>query len=370
MKKLKIMIIIIILSFSFFLMIYSKKRSYELSYDNNGFKVFEKYIKEDNKYIIKITKGSESFNFIINDKYHKNRKLVSNIKKYENDDEVCLEIKFNNKNNILPTCKKGNDVISYYLVSKKMKNNFKKRDYQEKVKTSKYSYKNIDVKSLNGKKVLIWNYHGFYYLSDNDKKNIDIVKNDVYNPSLVGQIDNYLVIPNYDQGYEYKSLKIFNVDNFNVSKLSISKNLSGDSYVLGVNDKSIFIYDTKYERELEVVPYKLKYRFLNNLYIYDKGKVVSKTSNALNNNNIAFIYDTDYEYVLDNNKLYRTNKYNSDKELISNKDIKEIVKKDNGEVYYISENSLYSYSDKYGEVEMLEYFELDFNYKNIIYIFN
>ena len=28
-----------------------------------------------------------------------------------------------------------------------------------------------------------------------------------------GQIDNYLILPNYNESYEYKSLKILNIDN-------------------------------------------------------------------------------------------------------------------------------------------------------------
>ena len=68
--------------------------------------------------------------------------------------------------------------------------------------------------------------------------------------------------------------------------------------------------------------------------------------------------------------MYRYNKYNTHKEKISNLSIKEIVKEKSDNVYYISDDKLYVYSDKYGEVKLLEYFELNFNYKNIFYIFD
>ena len=50
MKKLRIMILLIILSFSFFLIVYFKKRNYELSYKVKKYTVTERYIK-DTKWI-------------------------------------------------------------------------------------------------------------------------------------------------------------------------------------------------------------------------------------------------------------------------------------------------------------------------------
>lgn len=368
MKKLKIMIIIIILSFSFFLLSYYKRRSYEVSYKKGKYDINEKYLKEDKNYVIKVTDNKDEYLFIITDKYHKSRKLVKNIKKYKIDDETCIEIRFN-KNKVIPSCKKNNENISYHLISDKMMKKIGLKKYQNTIKTNKFSYKNIDVNTLNDKKILIWNYHGFYYLDNKKKDDINIIKNDVYKPSFVGQIDNYLVIPNFDQGYEYKELKVLNTKKIDISTLELNENISNDSYVLGTNEDSVFVFDRKYHREVEIVPYKLIYRIVDP-FIYVNGDIVPKSDSYLANSNAKFVYNTTYSYKLENDKLYQLNKYNDDKKLITNKSVKEIVKEDNEEIYYISDDKLYVYSDKYGEVLMLEYFELEFNYKNIIYIFN
>ena len=367
MKKLKIMIIFIILCFSFFLLSYFKARNYELSYEKDNYKITEKYIKKDNKYVIEINYNKDKYVFIISDKYYRSRKLVNNVRKYQNEKETCLKIKFNKKN-ILPVCKKDENFISYHLASNEIKSKIN-ISYKNGIKKTEFKYKNINVNTLNSKKILIWNYHGFYYLSGKDNKSIKISKRDIYNPSLVGQIDNYLIIPNYDQGYEYKNLKIFNVNNLKTTNLNLDESLSDESYVLGTNDKSIFIFDKKYEKEFEIVPYKLKYRTVSPR-IYENNKLINKTSTSLSNAEVSFKYDNIYNYQIINNHLYKTNKYSRAKELISNKEIKEIVKNNENEVYYISDDKLYVYSDKTDEVLILEYFELNFNYKNIIYIFD
>lgn len=368
MKKLKIMIFIIILSFSFFLLIYNHKRDYELSYKKDEYSVKEKYIKEKNLYLVSVKKGNDEYNYIIDKKYSKSRKLVDNIKLYKTDDEKCLTITFN-KEHINPVCKKENSLISYYLVSEKMQKKLGKKYYNNKVKTNKETYKKIEINSLLDKKILVWNYSGFYYLSSDKKETINLLKKDVYNPSLISQIDNYLLIPNYDKGYEYNSFIVLNVDNLTKKDFVINDNISNDSYVLGTYDKSIFIFDKKYEKEYEFVPYKQKYRTVNP-FIYNKDKKESKSSVYLSNNEATFIYDYSYDYVLEKNKIYQVNTYTNEKKLISNKEVKDIVKENNNEVYYLSDDTLYYYSDKYGEVKMLSYFELNFNYNNIIYIFD
>ena len=260
MKKLKIMILLIILSFSFFLLIYFKKRSYKLSYEKNGFKIEEEYIKEDDKYLLNVTSKNNKYFFIITDKYSKKRKLVNKVKEYKLGSEVCLTITFNNKD-ILPSCTKDSGAISYHLVSKELKTKIKNSDkYITKTKNKSFDFNNILVKNLNNKKVLVWNYNGFYVLTNSLTKKVNLIKTDVYNPQLIGELDNYLIMPNYDEGYEYKSIKVLDTDDFSIKNLKLNNAISSDSYVLGINDQSIFIYDPKYEKEIEIVPYKLKYR--------------------------------------------------------------------------------------------------------------
>lgn len=367
MKKLGIMILLIIVSFSFFLMSYNKRRDYSLNYKVKEFDIKEKYLKNDEKYYVEIKYKNKKYFYIINENYKRRRKLVSNIRYVKNNDEGCLLIKFNNKKQT-PSCVKNNEYISYQLVSDKLKTKIGKSYYKEYKDKINKTYNNIEINTLYNKKILVWNYHGFYIL-DNDKNHeIKIFDNDTYNVSLIGQIDNYLLIPNYDQTYEYETIKVLNTKDLKIKKYHLNDNLSSDSYVMGTNGDSIFYYDTKYHKEYEFVPYKMKYREVNN-YIYEKGKQVDKSEIYLSNHEVKFTYDTLYSYKLISNKLYRYNKYNSLKELITDLSVKDIVKEDNSDIYFISGESLYLYNDKYGVIKLLDYFELNFNYKNIFYIF-
>lgn len=367
MKKLTIMILLIIFCFSFFLLSYFKARNYDVTYKKNSYEVNEKYIKKDKNYVITISDKKDKFTFVISEKYNRSRKLVNKIIKYKTTNEECLEIKFN-KSEILPVCKNNDGFISYFLTTDEMKEKINNKKYQMKLNKGVTQYKNIKVNNINNKKILVWNYHGFYYIDKNKKEDIKLSKIDVYNPKLLGQIDNYIVIPDYDQGYEYKNLKILNVNSLKLSNLELDEPISNESYVLGINEKSLFIFDKKYEKEYELVPYKLKYRIVSPR-IYNNKKLVTKSIKSLTNNEEQFIYDNIYSYSIKDNKLYRKNKYNINTELISNQAVKEIISQINDEVYYISGDKLYMYSDKYGEIIILEYFELNFNYKNIIYIF-
>ena len=362
MKKLRIMILLIILSFSFFLMSYLKRRNYELTYNLNEFKVTERYIKNDEKYYINIKHKKNEYFFILDSKYSRKRKLVSKPKIVSDGKYKCLVINFNNKVQS-PSCITDNGYVSYHII------NESRSDDDKTIITIATTYKNINIKTLYNKKILIWNYHGFYYLSNDKNKEIKLFDNDTYNASLIGQIDKYLILPNYNESYEYKSFKILNIDDMKVKTLDLKNNLSEDSYVLGINNDSIFYYDKKHHQEFEFVPYKNKYRLVNN-YIYENGKKVDKSDIYLSNNETKFKYDVTYSYGLIDNKLYRYNKYNKYKELITDLVVSDIVKENNDEVYFISNDKLYVYNDKYSTIELLEYFELNFNYNNIFYIFD
>lgn len=364
MKKLKIMIIFIILCFSFFLFSYYKKRSYKVTYKKDKYEITEKYDKKLGEYYINVKYKNNDYFFINNEDYSHKRKLVTNIKKYEYDDEVCLQIKFNGIYQS-PICTKNNEYVSVDIVSKKIKNKLKLSKYKSK----KANYKNINVNNYFGKKILVWNYKGFYFLSENKNKTINLFKNEIYNPTLIGQVNNYLVMADYNNSYEYNKLQVLNINNLERNILKINENYSDDSYFLGCNDKSIFMFDRKEKREFEIVPHKLKYRTINPS-IYENGKLIDTTSIKLSQSDKTFTYDTMYDYQLINNNLYQTNRYNNHIVKISNQDVKEVVYKDNKNVYYIVDDKLYVYNNKYGNILLLEYFELNFNYKNIIYIFD
>ena len=87
------------------------------------------------------------------------------------------------------------------------------------------------------------------------------------------------------------------------------------------------------------------------------------------NKEIKFKKDTVYNYEVINNKLYISYLGGNNKIQISKLKVKDIVYIDNDVVYYLVDDKLYMYDKLYGEVLLLNYFEWNFNYKNMIYIY-
>lgn len=368
MKKLKILIVVLIMFFSFFLIMHFRKKSYVIKYKVDKYDVVEQYDKKSKAYYLEVkTSNKSKYYFIITDKYYRKKKLVDNIKELKDDNKKCMILTFNKKN-VTPSCTKDGEYISYTLLDGFIKKKLGKKYYKNIKEDSRKTYKNININTLLNKKVYVWNYHGFYELSDKEFKDIKLFKNDTYDASLIGSINSYLLIPDYNEEYEYSKFKVLNIEDNKITELKLNDNISSDSYILGTNLDSIYYFDRKYLKEYEIVPHKLKYRKVNP-FIYNKGKKESKTSLSLKNKETTFTYNDIYDYTLINDHLYQLNKFNKEKVLISDKEVKSIVKKSNNEVYYISGDSLYTNYPLYGELKMLDYFELNFNYKNIIFIF-
>ena len=80
-----------------------------------------------------------------------------------------------------------------------------------------------------------------------------------------------------------------------------------------------------------------------------------------------FSYKSNYHYILEDNNLYL--KYKDIKTLVSN-NITSIVRISNGDIFYLKEDKLYHYNNIKGESLLLSYFEWNFNYNNMIYIWH
>ena len=78
---------IIVLLFNVF-----KTKSYTLNYDIKEYSISENYDKNKELYYYEIEYKNVKYNFIYNHKYIKERQLINNVKRYEDEDYVCLTI--------------------------------------------------------------------------------------------------------------------------------------------------------------------------------------------------------------------------------------------------------------------------------------
>ena len=162
------------------------------------------------------------------------------------------------------------------------------------------------------------------------------------------------------------------LDTLEVEEWKLKYEISFDSYVLGTNDKSIFIIDKKNKIEYELVPSKQKMRILakshNQGTIYNKGNIQKEPMTKLVTKEYSFTYDKNYNFTLKDKTIYLNYLDSPIKTKISDKEITEIIYSNQDTVFYLVEDTLYRYNLKYGETKIMKYSEWSINYKNLIFI--
>lgn len=356
MKKLGLLILILVLTFSFFLYMYLRPRDYTLTYELNGYKITEKYSKKYQIYYFKIEDEVYSFDFVKNYKYSPKRALIKRLA----IDDNC--VKPYTKNDALnKRCYFSNEDTSYQEVS--IVNTSKEIETKNSIKVFNYLKNNY----------VIWNYKGLDILNEGDYNKIPLFSNDIYNNPIMVQINDLIVFPNYEDGYEYQELIILNIKTGKQKTMKLDKEISNDSYVLGTNKNSIFIIDRKNKIEYEINPYFKKIRIVGSetkmgkiyaLKGFDKISI-----NDLVNNTLAFEYLTPYNYEVIDNTLYLS--YLDSNLLTKVSDFKKghVISIKEDKVYYLIEDTLYLYSPEVGNIKLLQKFEWNFNYENKIFIY-
>ena len=346
--KLLGLIIILITLFVIFLVFHKNAHSYEMEYNINDIKVLEKYNNDDKYYLFNIKYKDIDTNIISLEKYTNSRHLIKDITIKEEKDGLCLL--FTSGLDLYPICHNNNGYYSYYVD--------KQDDF---VINDKYN--NINIKDLNNNTYLLWNYNSFIYLNNNTKKTIDLFNKDTYVINLVYQYDNYLVIPDYNKDWISDRIYVINASSGKVFDYLLRFPIYFDSYFLGRDKDSVYIFDKKEEQEYYLdIKNKEIYKTSNKILV--NGKWESVSTQKLKEESARFSNNIIVNYYIDNDYLYMTGNIK-----ISNRIIDTIVKVDNLDVYYLSNGKLYMFNPNYGEKALLEYSEWEFNNKNMVFVF-
>ena len=364
-----LLIIIIIILISFIISLF-KSKSYSLEYSIDNYDISENYNNEKKYYYYEITNNENKYNFIYKAPYNKEKKLIYEIKEYQDEDYTCLVVKSNYINSY-PLCSSKESNIDYHLINDKLKEELS--DYFTITKELNEKYENYTIYNKDNQ-IFIWSYKGFNYISKDNNKFIKIFDKDIYEIPLATKINNYILIPDYQQEHYFNKIYIIDLDTLETEEWPLKYEISFDSYILGTNDKSIYLIDKKDKIEYELVPHKKKMRIIaksnNQGTIYENGQISKVSMTKLANQEQSFIYKEDYKYQLINNNLYLSYIDSSIKIQISNKKIDTIIYTNEANVYYLIDDTLYRYNPKYGEIKLVKYSEWQFNYKNLIFINN
>lgn len=382
----------ILLIFLIILVIFCRKLllfdvvKYQLNIKDNKIEIKENYNKKN--YYIEITTNENIYPFRIYEYLDNKRKIIKNIYFYNDESIECVLPIINNNIYVDMMCYKEGVLYDYHTISgenKKLddyvdsidlynKANFKNEYLETKtIGTVKYNeYNNLKKTSV------ITTYRG---LIINDKE-IVLFENDVYNNKISAFLNNYYIIANYDGKYSFKYFYLINIETKEITKLKSKNEISYDSYIQGIVDNKIYLYDKNNEMQYEIDIKSKSIKLISNSnYIkYYNNKKWEKITKSKANNEIYFNYQTldnifsDYDYVKGSNdyyylfkrdgiyyKLYRVDKNNINIEkFILDVPTTDIYFKDNY-LYYIYKNKLYYYSDITGLKTIIENSELEFN---------
>ena len=350
MKKIIRLIIIVLLLFSFFLYFYLRPNTYTMNYNIDEANITESYDKKAKLYTIAININDTTYTFYTADKYTPKRKLITKINAYDN----CLKAESEHLK-LYSLCQKDNEFVMESLLNEDNNN------------SPIEIYENINVYDYLDKTYLLWNYHNLFFINKETEKEYPLFDKDYYNLRLTYATDRYLFIPNQDNEYTFNDINIIDAKKNNLKNVKLDRDIYFDSYILGNKKNSIYLVDRKNKQEYEINLAKAKL-FKTSGKVLENNKWQEVSLTKLINNNYKFTNDYYISYELDGNDLYII--INNQKLKITDKKISTIVKTNKEEIYYLSKDTLYYFNLYEGEKKLLSYKEWEFNYNNMIFIFD
>lgn len=351
MKKVTIIIFSIIIIFGIFLF---RSKNYSIDYKVSNINIKESYDKAEKSYTFVIKDQQNVFDFKINSKYIHKKKLITKIKTKDTSGEKCYEFQMK-KLSMFSVCHE-NDLYRNQKSNKEAKF------------MSNQTYQKIEIQNLNNKNYLLWNYSEMIYLSSKKNLSKKLFNKDIYNLKLNYQYQNYLIIPNYNQDYKIDKMYIIDSQNFKVDSISMRYDLYFDSFFLGHYKNNIYLYDLKSEKEYYISLAK-KELYQTGYQVLKNGKWEKISNQKLKNNKVKFSYKQNFNYYLDNKKLYLEYEGCQTKYLLTSRIVDKIIAFYKEEVYYIADDTLYCFNLYTGEKALLKYNEWTFNKENMIFIF-
>lgn len=366
-KKLRLLLIIFLI-ITFLLLIIFKDNSYSKVYDINEYKVTEEFNDKQGYYYFQIKYNSLDYELLINHKYS-GEKLITNITKYSEKEELCLVLELTIGNSTL-VCSKDNKLINWNLISDNLKDKIPSELIKEYSENS-YTEKDIAIFNNIDSKIYIWNYKGFDIIENGKLKTLNIFDDDVYDTNLIAKVNNYIIIPNYNQKYNFNKIIILNTKTDEIEEWELNYEISYDSYVMGSYENSIYLVDIKNKIQYELVPHKQKARIIatkNSQGLIYKKEWQKMTVNQMINNKETFTFNIIYNYQIASQKLYLSYINSPNTIQVTNNQVDKIVAINDNEVYYLSQNKLFYFNIYDGEKLLAQKEEWLFNNENKVFI--
>ena len=347
-----------------------KSRSYSIEYKIEDYNISENFDKDSNIYFYTIKYNGLEYEFITDINYVQEKRLIEKIEEHKNGEYICLTIE-SEYIKTPPLCSLNEKLIDFRLIPIELQKEL--ADYFINVDELDEKYQNYTIYNKDNN-LLIWNYKGFNYLNDKKINNIEVFTKDIYDIPIIAKVENYILLPDYEQEYNFNTFYIVSLEDKKTIKWQTKYEISFDSYILGTHEKSIYLVDRQNKIEYEIVPHKQKMRIVGTGNktgtIYENGEFKKISLNKLISSDYQFKYQNQYNFFIKDNKLYLSYLNSKNEILISNKTITDIVSCNDENIYYLVDDTLFKYNLQYGEIKLIKYSEWKNNNINKIIIDN
>lgn len=366
MKKQNLFLIFVLIVICFYIFILYVPKNYEIDYIINKVKINEKYNKSEKQYEFIFSYQNREYPLIVDGKYEIKQKHINSVDLVQGGSDTCLNITY--KDVIYYVCSDDNGLKDYRLIDSDLYDEFYPKVDESRLIEVYDSIEIYDKSNI----YLIWNYNGYINISDNNSK-VKLFEKEKYTSTNSYQVNNYLIVPDYDSEYYFKKLYVYDIFTCKYKTFSFDYEISYNLLYMGIYKNKVYFLDLKNSNEfvidLKNFTLKLINELDNNGLYYNGEKLVSVKVDSLVKNEEVFPKNINkYNYIIDNDKLYQV--INGYKIMVSNRKITSIVGQVNDTVYYLVEDTIYSFNYNHGERIVLRNKEWLFNYKNQVFVFN
>ncbi len=400
-------VIIIFVLFHFAYVWLSKGREvlYDIKGSSGTFKVKEVYTKnyknDYSNYYIEIQSKTGLFNFEVSNSFKGVSYIIDDIKYFKNDTYECVLPIFNG-NKILSDilCIKNNMLYHYSdLKNESLELDKFASSYLTNIQSKTLKINNLELYTNNldkNKYMIVTNYHGIDIINSNKLKSVSLFENDVYTQNLKAQVGKYYVVADYNEDYDFHIFYRVDVTNNRISKIISDDAISLDSYIEGVVDGNIYLFDRDAKKQYKIDVFNKSVTLSGNtkkgILYYENGKFSNMSAYQALQKDIMFkIYKedkTDNELLVQvGNKysgyIYKYNSledgnYNVSSMHVQNQKVElnafnlancdRIFYTKSG-LYYIDDDILYYYNPMYGNSNLIKNNEWKFNSSLNVYVY-
>lgn len=390
---------LIAIIYQFFVTFLINKRydNYSLITKKHTYTIKETYKRKNKKHM---------YSFLILDDYNNNfvysydgdlnrqSKVIKDIISYQKNNLYCLAPVFKNNTIQNIVCRYEDQLVGYTYLKQignpevdKFINILSRTEYTVNTKYQelnsaitkheKISYYNDIDKNLY---FAVWNYDGVSIVNNNEAEYEYLLDKDSYENNYAIMVDKFYIVLNTDQGFN--SFYILNLKDGGHALIEAEENLSGNMYFNGVYKKKVYLTDIGNQKQYVIDPTNEKITTLEKPKYYDGKSLQDISIGELTNTPKYFIkdvipkeltdkygdnimYSNDNYYFVENGGVYQIvgDNYEESVLLFRFNDLKE-VKVLNGNVYGISEDTIYMYNHNLGLKRVIQDRELIYNSKN------